>query len=83
MLRLLSLLQEHSQAAVNMTSLARALVLCSIIMFPFMLPHIYSHFAIPKGYEGVANEDLSEEERENFYLEAHCLKQRLAGKCVD
>ena len=50
-----------------------------------MLPYIYGHFVIPKGYEGIRNEDLREEDRENFDLQTYCRlhPQYLASKCVE
>ena len=80
----LSMLQQHSQITTYIVSLVRMLALCGVFGFPFLLPHIYGHFTIPKDYEGVRNEDLGEWERENFDLNAYCMrksKERLASHC--
>ena len=39
------------------TTLIRALILCGMILFPFLVPRIYSFFALPQGYKGISNED--------------------------
>jgi hypothetical protein len=75
----LSMLQQHSH---YITSSMRMLALCGVFSFPFTLPYIYGHFAIPKGYEGIRNEELGDEERKTFDLSAYCMleaKQRLAS----
>jgi hypothetical protein len=37
--------------------LIRGLFILIILAFPFMLPHIFSYFFIPPGYDGVSNEE--------------------------
>jgi hypothetical protein len=78
----LFMLQQHSQFTAHTAFLMRMGALCGVFVLPFMLAHIYGHFAIPKGYEGVRNEDLGDWERENFDLNAYCMrksKERLAS----
>ena len=37
--------------------LLRGFLILIILAFPFMLPHIFSYFFIPPGYDGVSNEE--------------------------
>ena len=47
----------------------RVLFAAFVFGFPFLLPHIYGYIAIPKGYEGVRNEDLDGLEGYGFQAE--------------
>ena len=44
-------------------SFARLLLACFVFGLPFLLSSVYSFCAIPKGYEGISNEELKERNR--------------------
>ncbi|KAL2046221.1 hypothetical protein N7G274_001668 [Stereocaulon virgatum] len=46
---------SHLMSYLNI--LIRGLFALIILAFPFMLPHIFSYFFIPPGYDGVSNEE--------------------------
>ena len=53
----------------------RLLFAVFVFGLPFLLPYIFSYFAIPTGYEGIRNEELEEEDRDNFELDKAPLYQ--------
>ena len=42
----------------HLEAILRAALGLFVLAFPFMLPHIFSYIAIPRGYLGVRNEDI-------------------------
>ena len=42
----------------HLEAILRATLGLFVLAFPFLLPHIFSYIAIPRGYVGVRNEDI-------------------------
>ena len=50
-----------------------------ILIFPFLLPCIYSCLAVPKGYEGISNEELEQLEMEQVRMGTPYVQHSIKG----